>query len=400
MAASSSTRPGVWFEPFTPVVEAPFQTGVAGFLAPAVDLDVGVAELPQVRTYTSWHDFAYAFTARRGAWLPGWHPDALAWHAVQGFFANGGARCHVAFYDPSATGDRAAALAHAVAALAEVDADVVCAPSLAAAADRALLLRTLIGAAEAARTEQDARWFLVLDAPPPAPSEDVAAWIATAVAAHGGAGPFDAALYHPWLVPGGDVEACPGPAVAHVPPCGHVAGVYARSDRRAGVHRAPANEELAAIVDLAGSPPETRLANPIEVFPGRGIRVWGARTLGATRDPNAGDSFVNVRRLVLTLERWLVRALAWAAFEPNDLRLWIRIQRELEDKLGDLFTRGALAGRSPAEAFLVKCDAENNPAEARARGELYVDVSVAPAAPQEFITIRLVRSAEGLTVAR
>ena len=101
---------------------------------------------------------------------------------------------------------------------------------------------------------------------------------------------------------------------------------------------------------------------------------------------------------MLTLERWLVRALDWTVFEANDFRLWVRIQRELNAKLGDLFLRGAFAGKTPNEAFSIKCDAENNADDVRAAGELHVDVQIAPALPKEFITIRVVRNAEGLMV--
>ena len=108
--------------------------------------------------------------------------------------------------------------------------------------------------------------------------------------------------------------------------------------------------------------------------------------------------FVNVRRLVLTLERWLVRALDWVVFEVNDLRLWVRVNRELNARLNELFLQGAFAGKTPNEAFSVKCDADNNPDDVRANGKLQIDIQIAPIVPKEFIQIRVVRSAERLTV--
>jgi phage tail sheath protein FI len=127
--------------------------------------------------------------------------------------------------------------------------------------------------------------------------------------------------------------------------------------------------------------------------------VWGARTLVLPSSDLDGNAYINTRRLLLTLRRWLVQLLDWAVFEPNDMRLWVRIHRELTGRLNDLFLQGALLGASPDEAFYVKCDASNNPDEDRASGNLTVDVGVAPAVPKEFITIRLVRSADGFTTA-
>jgi phage tail sheath protein FI len=97
--------------------------------------------------------------------------------------------------------------------------------------------------------------------------------------------------------------------------------------------------------------------NCLRAFPGRGIRVWGARTI--SRDPNW--RYVNVQRLFMTLRRWIDMNMGWAAFEPNEQHLWIRIQRELSAYLSRLLSAGALRGATAAEAFYVKCDAENNP---------------------------------------
>ena len=122
--------PGVSFEQVAPTVETPFRTGVPGFLGPAVKGDRGMLPVaPIIRVYTSWRDFADEF--RVAAPVSEWRPDEALWNAVQGFFGNGGVRCHVVFYDPVATGDRLAALDLAVATAAELDdIDLLCAPSL------------------------------------------------------------------------------------------------------------------------------------------------------------------------------------------------------------------------------------------------------------------------------
>jgi phage tail sheath protein FI len=177
-----------------------------------------------------------------------------------------------------------------------------------------------------------------------------------------------------------------------------VAGIYSLTDRKTGVFKAPANEEIVGVLDV-----ETQIDNSIQdqlnparvnclrAFPGRGIRVWGARTIGS------GESdpwlYVNVRRLFLTLRRWIDLNMGWATFEPNDGRLWVRIQRELTGYLTKWMIVGALRGSTPEQAFFVKCDAENNPPELRDVGQVVVDIGLAPLAPAEFIVVRIVRRA-------
>jgi Bacteriophage tail sheath protein len=199
--------------------------------------------------------------------------------------------------------------------------------------------------------------------------------------------PMNGALYFPWIKT--SANRC-------IPPCGHVAGIYARTDGKAGTHKAPANEDLRGVVDLERPVDNTiqdRLnpegVNCLRAFPGRGIRVWGARTL--SRDP--AWRYVNIRRLVLTLGRWIDANMTWAAFEPNTPHLWIRIQRELAAQLGQLWLAGALKGNSPDQAFYVKCDAETNPPEERAAGEVVTEVGLAPATPAEFIVVRIIHRA-------
>jgi hypothetical protein len=195
--------------------------------------------------------------------------------------------------------------------------------------------------------------------------------------------PVSAALYHPWLW---TVDG------KLVPPSGAVAGVYARTDARSGVHKAPANEELTGVSDLeipVDTATQDRLnpegINCLRAFPGRGIRVWGARTI--SRDP--AGRYVNVRRLVLTLRRWIALNMAWAGFEPNEPRLWMRIERELRGYLTGLWRAGALTGDTPDAAFYVKCDSETNLPERRDGGEVVTEIGFAPNPPAEFVVIRL-----------
>lgn len=409
VSGTQTLRPGVTVEQFSPPPALDFRTGVAGFIGPAIAVGNPPQDLPDPQKpgpgepgqpFTSWHDFTAAFRGGK-RWLSDrWVPDELTWAAVQGYFQNGGTRCWLAFYDVR-LGDPNAAIEAAVAQLAAIDdVDLVCAPSLMARADNALALQQqLIRSFELVEGSGPRRgdWFLLLD--PPEAIADLPGRLDALRAAPSGH-PENMAIYYPWVTLGGDLDPPPLPPDVkprpRVPPSGHVAGIFARSDQKVGVHKAPANEPIDGIVDVEDVQ-DIAAANPLRAFPGRGIRVWGARTLAAGSGVDA-DRFVNVRRLMLTLERWLVRALDWVVFETNDLRLWVRINRELNVKLNELFVLGAFAGRTPSEAFSVKCDADNNPDDVRATGKLQIDIQIAPIVPKEFIQIRVVRSAERLTV--
>jgi Bacteriophage tail sheath protein len=207
----------------------------------------------------------------------------------------------------------------------------------------------------------------------------------------------DGALYFPWV----RVKSLNGSGERWVPPCGHIAGVYARSDARVGFHKAPANEIVEGVLDLQtevthGIQSELNEVgvNCLRSFPRRGIRVWGARTLSGHRNWR----YVNVRRIFLTLVRWIEHNMQDLVFEPNEPSLWDRVRDRVGGYCYELFERGALKGRESAEAFFVKCDAETNPLDVREAGQLICDVGLAPLTPAEFILIRITQSAAGSTV--
>ena len=165
------------------------------------------------------------------------------------------------------------------------------------------------------------------------------------------------------------------------------------------MHKAPANEIVEGILDLEfgiDAHIQSKLnplgINCLRAFPGRGLRLYGARTL--SMDPTW--RYVSGRRVVLTLGRWIDRNMAWAAFEPNGPGLWLRIQRELNAYLGQLWQVGALQGASPDQAFFVKCDGETNPVEGRQHGQVITEIGLAPAVPAEFVVLRITHSANGL----
>ncbi|AFY33607.1 phage tail sheath subtilisin-like domain-containing protein [Calothrix sp. PCC 7507] len=204
------------------------------------------------------------------------------------------------------------------------------------------------------------------------------------------------ALYAPWL----RVENRP----KDIPPCGHIAGIYASCDRTIGVHVAPANIRLEGVLDLSFSltPTEQQQLNPnpgagvniIRSLQGRGMRVWGVRTLS----PIPEWQYVNVRRLFITFGRWANRNLADTVFEPNAFPLWVRLQRELSVYCESLWQQGALQGAVPEDAFYVKCDAQTNPPENREMGQVIAKVGLAPTIPGEFIQLLLVQSSSGITL--
>ena len=186
-----------------------------------------------------------------------------------------------------------------------------------------------------------------------------------------------------------------------MPPCGHIAGVYSRTDSRVGVHKAPANEVLEEILKLEIYYSDDEQAtlndagiNCLRSFAGRGIRVWGARTLSGQPQ----WSYVNVRRLFLTLARWLKRNMNDLVYETNNQRLWERVRERLLDYCRNLFDQGALLGNSPAQAFFVKCDAETNTAETQEAGQVVAEVGLAPAVPAEFVVVRITQSAGTIVV--
>jgi uncharacterized protein len=202
-----------------------------------------------------------------------------------------------------------------------------------------------------------------------------------------------AAMYYPWIEIAG-----PDGKPMQVPPCGHMAGVWARNDNERGVHKAPANEvvrgALNPVTQITKGEQDT--LNPsgincIRTFTGMGVRVWGARTLSS--DP--AWRYVNVRRLFNFVEKSIEKGTQWVVFEPNDTNLWERVKRDVNAFLTGVWRDGALFGATPGDAFIVKCDEELNPADVRDRGQLVIEVGIAPVKPAEFVIFRFQQYAGG-----
>jgi len=180
-----------------------------------------------------------------------------------------------------------------------------------------------------------------------------------------------------------------------VPPSGHVAGIYARSDAQRGVHKAPANEVIMGALDLRYkvSKPMQGSLNPLGVncirpFNGT-IKVWGARTLASDPQGDPEWIYTNVRRLFNYMRESIDEGTQWVVFEPNAPDLWAKITRNVSAFLTNVWRSGALFGLTAQEAFYVKCDAETNPPEVRDLGQVVTEIGVAVVKPAEFVIFRI-----------
>lgn len=197
-----------------------------------------------------------------------------------------------------------------------------------------------------------------------------------------------AAFYYPWIVASDPRTG----ARKLMPPGGHVLGVYARSDNERGVFKAPANEILRGalalefdIKDRLQDDLNPKGVNVVRSFPGRGIRVWGARTISS----DTLWKYVSVRRLFIFLERSIYEGTQWVVFEPNDDRLWARVVDTLRLFLRGQWRLGALLGRTEQEAFFITCDRTTMSQDDILNGRLVCEIGIAPVRPAEFVIFRI-----------
>jgi len=383
--------PGVYREEVILKSAPQLQTGVPGF--------VGLVNSESARLFTDpvLLNRSNEFDARFEGHLP--ESSYLA-DAVHGFFENGGARCYVAVAGLTA-GENEKALEKALDSLSPLtDLDLIAAP------DAMMLLRD----AEAVKRvqiemlkhcEEHGSRFAILDALP----KNVGNVIEQRNhITKGLREPINGALYYPWLV----LPEQPASRSLRntrrrtTPPSGHVAGIFARTDAKVGVFKAPANETIIGALDLCVGEPDKFAQidvnkqmqdqlnplgiNCIRIFPGFGMKVWGARALNSNPDWR----YISVCRLVITLRRWIDINMTWATFEPNTPELWVRIHRELTVYLTDLWRAGALMGAREYEAFHIKCDSETNSQQAIDGGHVVTEIGLAPIRPAEFVIVRIV----------
>ncbi len=197
-----------------------------------------------------------------------------------------------------------------------------------------------------------------------------------------------AALYYPWIW----ISDPQTGARKLMPPGGHVLGIYGRTDSERGVFKAPANEIVRGALELQVDTDDNtqdslnpKGINAIREFPGRGIRVWGARTLSS----DGLWKYVSVRRLFIFLERSIYEGTQWVVFEPNDDRLWARVVDTIRLFLRGQWRLSALFGRTEQEAFFITCDRTTMTQDDILNGRLICEIGIAPVRPAEFVVFRI-----------
>lgn len=315
-------------------------TNVAGF--------IGVSQPgPKPALLTSLAEFRQAYP----------NPSQFLSLAVEGFFANGGSQCYVATisaHDPFQT---------ALDALGKVKLQLLCCPDESLVPGAASLM--------AAHCEQLKDRFCILQSPQP-----VIAGATHQPPVHSAF----AAYYYPWI------SILSNGASVTIPPGGHVAGVYARTDAKSGVHTAPSgtNAALTGVTGVSAniSTAEDELLNPrginvIRSFPGTGILVWGVRTTSQDQE----WLYVPVRRFLIFVEQSLQAGLQGAVFEPNSPDLWMSIRATIDSFLRSQWAAGAFSGATPDQAFSIRCDHTTMTQSDIGAGRVIVQVGLSPLRP-------------------
>jgi len=247
---------------------------------------------------------------------------------------------------------------------------------------------------------KERRAFLIVDAP----EGETVANMPNALSGLTGADAHYSAIYYPWV-------RSPDPLKPGVqrsfPPSGFVAGLFARTDSSRGVWKAPAGSEAsvtgAASLETVMSDAENGQLNPLGInclrtLPVFGTVVWGARTLHGHNDRGSEWKYVPVRRMALFLEESLYRGTQWVVFEPNDEPLWAQIRLNIGAFMQNLFRQGAFQGRTPREAYFVKCDRETTTQADINLGIVNIHVGFAPLKPAEFVVIKVRQIAGDIAV--
>jgi phage tail sheath protein FI len=343
--------PGVYIEelPFASHAIQGVSTSTVGFVAVT-------GRGPLLGPLTSFVDFERVATPNLGVNLP---------LAVRGFFENGGQLCfisQIAAADPLESG---------LAALDKETTSLVCCP------DDATIQNSAAAVAAHCEKRKD-RVCILQSAQPIVP---VATHQPPVHSSYG-------AYYYPWIT----VASLDGTSTVTLPPCGHIAGIYAQTDATRGVWVAPI-APLAGITalseDLTAAESDQLNSRGIDVlrsFPGQGIKLWGART---TTDQDSEYKYVSVRRFMTYLERSIDQGTEWAVFEPNSPALWAVVRSSIENFLGNVWKQGALQGTTREEAFFVRCDPTTMTQDDIDNGRLVCLVGVAPVRPAEFVILQI-----------
>ena len=394
----SLITPGVYREDIFPQERPELLTGIPVFLGFTVNKITKEEErekfkINQPQELTLLTQFPQLFGSSK--------VDSYLYNAVLGFFENGGQVCYVLPLNPNLGVEEALAQGLEIIESLEII-DLVCFPDLMRGKPD---LEQVIKMQKAilSHCQNMGDRFAILDSLNASTLKEIQEQQKQFNSDYG-------ALYCPWIKVVNTKLVKTISDFGYIPPCGHVAGLYALQDQTIGVHQAPANKVLEGVLNTGmnishssqailnptkKSREKSRVSyvNCIRTFPGRGIRIWGAYTLSS----NPARRYITVKRLIITIGRWVERNLTDASFEPNNIKLWIRIEREVSAYLQSLFAQGALKGSSPEEAFYVKCDDETNPTSVQDEGKVVTEIGVAPTVPSEFIVVRLIHGATGVT---
>jgi phage tail sheath protein FI len=384
--ATTLLSPGVYVDYVPPSAQpiAGVGTSTAGFVG--INSNAAVQALGAVLV-TSWTQFVTTFgdlNAAAGATGALVQDDRVLAHAVYGFFNNGGTRCYVVGIS------KADKVSSALLQLAPIDEIAIVAAPLPLSGDAAAQQTTLKTVADALATHCTSLKdrFAILDSAVDIKQDQLTLDnIGRPQDIQDGYGAF----YFPWLQVADPNNPDQAKKKPFVPPSGHVAGVYSRTDAQRGVFKAPANEILSGVLGLryAVTQNDQDGLNPsgvncIRLFSGTPY-VWGARTLAAK---SSEYEQVNVRRFMIFLRESLLAGTRFAVFEPNAPGLWQRITRSVSDFLYTQWRAGALFGETAREAFYVKCDRDTNP-DTAPKNQVVTEVGVAVVRAAEFVVFHV-----------
>ncbi|MCB0094993.1 MAG: phage tail sheath family protein [Caldilineaceae bacterium] len=394
------TWPGVYVEEVPSAIKpiAGVGTSTAGFIGISADISgvwnpddqAGMPALPTGNAYTqaaagdpqplnSWTEFTHKFGDVQSA-------NEILAHAVYGFFNNGGARCWV--IRVTSADD----VSVAVGKFESVDEIAIVAAPL--PGDVSATARNAIQADLVAHCQKMEDRVAILDSARDITADNLVISDDNSGIWRPAANPKGyGAFYFPWLEVADPLQ--PAGTRVSVPPSGHMAGIYARSDAQRGVHKAPANEVVMGALDvhypvskiLQGTL-NPRGVNCIRNFNGT-VKVYGARTLASDEQGDPEWTYINVRRLFNYLRESIDEGTQWVVFEPNSPDLWARIRRNITAFLTNVWRSGALLGATPEQAFYVRCDETTNPPEVRELGQVVTEIGVAVVKPAEFVIFRI-----------
>jgi uncharacterized protein len=398
MREKNPQTPGVYVEE-VPSGARPIQavgTRTAGFVGAAPNLKTPMNQAVPINNWTEFRNQFFSPDDANEKWT------YLA-HGVYGFFLNGGSRCYVvntggsdAKPNPISTKSGPETGLDVLARIDEVS--IVAAPGFTDDKDYDALLSHCTSLHDR---------VAILDGPMNLTKDTLKllggendAGSDTKWKKPGQSESGEVTIYVPWIgVSNPDRNA--SDKTVMVPPSGHIAGVWARSDALRGVHKAPANEIVHGVLNLEyrishteQAPLNEKGVNCIRYFNNEGFLVWGARTY----TKNVNWRYLNVRRLFNMIEESIVESTRWIVFEPNDRTLWNAIRRDVSAFLLGYWRDGALMGLTPEDAFYVKCDEENNPQDSINLGRVVIEIGIAPVKPAEFIMFKISQFEAGAEV--